>query len=54
MTMFDEMGVPIHLPIGDLNPPPVDAKELVPDMKSHYHHDEESQYMQRIAMPLPR
>lgn len=53
MTMFDEMGIPIHLPIGDLNAP-VHPKEMIPDMKPHYHHDEESQYMQRISMPMSR
>jgi hypothetical protein len=54
MTMFDEMGVPIHLPIGDLSVGQPDAKELVSEMKPHYHHDEESQYGPRIGMPLPR
>jgi len=53
MTMFDEMGVPIHLPIGDLSGP-ADMKELVPEMKPHYHHDEESQYGPRMTMALPR
>jgi len=61
MTMFDEMGVPIHLPIGDLNAPPPELpfKDIsIPqglDQKHHHHHDEESQmYSQRISLPLQR
>ena len=58
MTMFDEMGVGIHLPIGDLNAAPLDVppKELQsPPMKSHHHHDEESQlYSYKISLPVTR
>ena len=60
MTMFDEMEVGIHLPLGNLNignpdvskdaPPPVQEKH-----HHHHHHDEESQiYSQRISLPLQR
>jgi hypothetical protein len=58
MTMFDEMGVGIHLPIGNLNTAPqLDVKDTIPpiDHKQHLHHDEESQlYSQRISIPLQR
>ena len=58
MTMFDEMEVGIHLPIGDLNAAPqLDVKDTLPqlDHKHHHHHDEESQlYSQRISIPLQR
>ena len=60
MTMFDEMEVGIHLPLGALTPPPLDisAKDTmqhISDQKLHHHHDEESQiYNQRISLPLQR
>jgi hypothetical protein len=59
MTMFDEMQVGIHLPIGNLAPPPVEAhmKDMSPSMDHkhmHMHHDEENQYGQRISLPIPR
>lgn len=59
MTMFDEMEVGIHLPLGALTPPPLDisVKETMHhgDQKHHHHHDEESQlYNQRISLPLQR
>lgn len=57
MTMFDEMEVGIHLPIGTLNIAPVEISNDRMDMKHqvhHHHHDEENQYGQRITLPLPR
>jgi len=58
MTMFDEMEVGIHLPIGNLNTPPQpDVKDTMPPVehKQYHHHDEESQlYSQRISIPLQR
>ena len=58
MTMFDEMDVGIHLPLGALNVAPLDisVKENMHHVeKQHHHHDEESQlYNQRISLPLQR
>ena len=58
MTMFDEMEVGIHLPIGNLNTAPqLDVKDTMPpvELKQHHHHDEESQlYSQIINIPLQR
>jgi len=60
MTMFDEMEVGIHLPIGNLTLPQLDisVKDALPsgDHKRHpHHHDEESQmYNQRISLPIQR
>jgi hypothetical protein len=59
MTMFDEMEVGIHLPIGNLNIGTLDisVKDVPPPVehKQHHHHDEESQlYSQRISLPLQR
>ena len=43
MTMFDEMDVGIHLPIGALNVPPLDvALQQHNEKHSAHHHDEES------------
>ena len=60
MTMFDEMEVGIHLPLGTLSVPALDIslKDSMPhvsDQKHLHHHDEESQiYNQRISLPLQR
>lgn len=59
MTMFDEMDVGIHLPLGALTVAPLDisVKDTMQhvDHKHHHHHDEESQiYNQRISLPLQR
>jgi hypothetical protein len=61
MTMFDEMEVGIHLPIGNLTLPQLDisVKDALPSMDHkhhhHHHHDEESQvYSQRISLPIQR
>jgi hypothetical protein len=43
MTMFDEMEIGIHLPIGALNVPPIDVMMRETSEKHHVHHDEESQ-----------
>jgi hypothetical protein len=42
MTMFDEMEVGIHLPIGALNVPPLDVAMQSHLEKHAAHHDEES------------
>jgi len=47
MTMFDEMDVGIHLPIGALNVPPLDAALQGNSEKQHMQHDEESQIYSR-------
>lgn len=68
--MFDEMGVGIRLPLGDLSAPaapknPVDDYMLhvhSPQSYDHHHshkhhhrqHDEEAQWNPRISMPLQR
>lgn len=59
MTMFDEMEVGIHLPIGNLNVPSPDisTKDTMSQAVDHkyHHHDEESQlYSQKISLPLQR
>jgi hypothetical protein len=67
--MFDEMGVAIHLPVGDLSakaPPKIELG--YPHMHDHsnhghahahhhhhhQHHDEEAQWGPRISLPMQR
>jgi len=68
--MFDEMGVGIHLPLGDVNAlvaarqaPPSARRSNSSHSHDHYehrhehrhrHHDEENQWNPRISLPLPR
>jgi hypothetical protein len=47
MTMFDEMDVGIHLPIGALNVPPIDVALQHHNEKHAIHHDEESHHYAR-------
>jgi hypothetical protein len=69
VTMFDEMGVAIHLPLGDVNSfvaARQAAKISAPNHSHHNHdhyehrhehrhrHDEENQWNPRISLPLQR
>jgi hypothetical protein len=61
--MFDEMGVGIHLPVGDLSARAAPKLDMpyphMHDMKHdprahhhHHHHDEEAQWGPRISLPI--
>jgi hypothetical protein len=63
VTMFDEMGVGIHLPVGDLSARAAPKLDIpyphTHDMKHdhrahhhHHHHDEEAQWGPRISLPM--
>ena len=52
ISVFDEMAIDIHLPVGNLNMANLDIS--LKDVSADNKHDIEAQYAQRMTMPLSR